>query len=132
MLFLTLSHKICELFDSLCCGNSNIIYLLVFFGSELKVKIKHKDHQPVYSHTLARVLAEYASAVSLGTNIEAQLYVYKTIDSYLVAFTFSIRCITKTLCGLILRNSIPTMHLKENLALAGLLVRYNTIIYLDM
>ncbi|XP_027151094.1 lipase-like isoform X2 [Coffea eugenioides] len=32
-------------------------------GRELKVKTKHKDHQPVYSHTLARVLAEYASAV---------------------------------------------------------------------
>nr|XP_027116060.1 lipase-like [Coffea arabica] len=32
-------------------------------GRELKVKIKDKGHLPVYNHTLARVLAEYASAV---------------------------------------------------------------------
>ena len=86
----------------------------------------------MYSHTLARVLAEYASAVSLGTNTESQLYVYAIIVSYPVAFTFSVHCIAKILCGLILRNSIPTMFLKENFALAGLRVRYNTIIYLDM
>ncbi|KAL3508054.1 hypothetical protein ACH5RR_033436 [Cinchona calisaya] len=35
-------------------------------GRELKIKIKHKDHLPVYNHTLARILVEYASAVYLS------------------------------------------------------------------
>lgn len=39
---------------ALCCGR------------ELKIKIKHKDHVPLYNHTLATILVEYASAVYMS------------------------------------------------------------------
>lgn len=38
------------------------------FTAELKVKLKYKhkhiDHDPIYNHTLATILVEYASAVN--------------------------------------------------------------------
>ncbi|KAL3505776.1 hypothetical protein ACH5RR_031158 [Cinchona calisaya] len=49
-----------------------ILIFLFSFSTvrELKVKVKDKDHLPVYNHTLARILVEYASAVYLSDTTE--------------------------------------------------------------
>ncbi|KAJ9154460.1 hypothetical protein P3X46_027790 [Hevea brasiliensis] len=44
-----------------------IVFLFAFSsGRELKVTHKHIDHRPIYNHTLATILVEYASAVYMS------------------------------------------------------------------
>lgn len=40
-------------------------FLIAFFLVTAELKIKHNGGVPIYNHTLATILVEYASAVSI-------------------------------------------------------------------
>ena len=55
----------------LCKITKEFLIKYIFFIAELK--LMHNDNLPVYNHTLATILVEYASAVSSASNLNSEV-----------------------------------------------------------
>ncbi|CAH9091548.1 unnamed protein product [Cuscuta epithymum] len=55
-------------------------------GRELKVEVKHKTQSPVYNHTLATILVQYASAVYMSDLVELLTWTCSRCDGLTKGF----------------------------------------------